>query len=357
MQSSDSFIEKGNTAGEKYPFVSLIIPTFNEEKYIGNILEQMLQQDYPFSKMEILVADGNSKDKTQEIVKKYSGENPQIRLLINEKQYVPFALNLGIKESKGEYILILGAHSSYPKNYISALINASISLDADNVGGLCIGKAPDNQVRSIAIAAALASPFGVGNSLFRIGVNKITKVDTVTFGCYKRSVFDKIGLFDEELLRNQDDELNARLIKHKGSIYLLPDISVTYFTRNSIQSVLKMFYQYGFFKPLVSLKIGKPTTVRQLIPFLFVSFILVSLIAGIWIHKYWYLLGAVMLLHTCMGIYFSIRIVSMQKNPKLILYLPWLFFLLQFSYGWGYIRGILKFIVLGQRIKAVGSSR
>ena len=176
-------------------------------------------------------------------------------------------LNLGIKRIQRWIHTYSWCSLVLPQNYISALINASISLDADNVGGLCIGKAPDNQVRSIAIAAALASPFGVGNSLFRIGVNKITKVDTVTFGCYKRSVFDKIDYSMKNycVIRTtswMQDWLNIKEAFISCRIFL----SLT-FTRNSIQSVLKMFYQYGFFKPLVSLKLEKPTTVRQLIPF------------------------------------------------------------------------------------------
>ncbi|MBK7852960.1 MAG: glycosyltransferase [Bacteroidetes bacterium] len=109
---------------------------------------------------------------------------------MNKKQYVPFALNMGIRESKGEYIIILGAHSSYPLNYISSLIKASLSLKADNVGGLCIGNPPDSSLKALAIAQAMSSAFGVGDAHFRIGSKEIKQVDTVTFGCYKRSVFD-----------------------------------------------------------------------------------------------------------------------------------------------------------------------
>lgn len=343
--------------GSNFPLVSLIIPTFNEEKYIGPLLEQLLKQDYPFSKMEVFVADGMSTDKTQEIVTKYAQQFPSIRLLINEKQFVPFALNFGIKESKGEYVIILGAHSAYPSNYISSLIQVSHKLNADNVGGLCIGKPPDDSTKALAIATALSSPFGVGNAHFRIGSKDIKKVDTVTFGCYKRSVFDRIGYFDEELLRNQDDEFNARLTKNNGSIYLIPGISVSYYTRSTVQSLVKMFYQYGFFKPLVSLKIGKPSTVRQLVPFLFVSYIIFSCVFGFFFPKLFYLLGAVLLLHLFLGILFGIKIVSETKRFGLIFYLPWLFFLMQSAYGWGYIRGILKFIIFKRRIHTVAASR
>lgn len=346
-----------NEGEKELPFVSLIIPAFNEQEYIGNLLAQMLEQDYPIEKMEILVADGKSSDGTRAIVSEYSHRSPMIRLLNNEKQYVPFALNLGIRESKGDYIIILGAHSAYPANYISSLIRSSRKLNADNVGGLCIGNPPDPSTKSLAIARALSSPFGVGNAHFRIGSKEIRKVDTVTFGCYKRSVFDRIGYFDEELLRNQDDEFNARLNKNNGSVYLDPRISVTYFTRSSIRSVLRMFYQYGYFKPLVSLKTGKPTTVRQLVPFLFVSFMIVSLFAGIFNSGSLDLLLAVLLLHFTLGLYFAVKAAGEAKHPGVIVFLPWLFFLMQSAYGWGYIRGIFKFIILRQRAVAVADTR
>lgn len=357
MNAAEMNQEHDKTNGNGHPSVSLVIPAFNEEKYIGSLLDQMLHQDYPQDKIEIFVADGGSSDKTREIVSTYAGKNPRIKLLLNKKQYVPFALNMGIRESKGDYVIILGAHSSYPLNYIASLIKASLSLNADNVGGLCIGNPPDTSLKALAIAQAMSSAFGVGDAHFRIGSREIKQVDTVTFGCYKRSVFDRIGYFDEELLRNQDDEFNARLTKNQGTIYLIPDIEVTYFTRASISSVMKMFYQYGFFKPLVSLKIGRPTTVRQLVPFLFVVFIISSIGLGFLSSLFWKFLGAVLLLHLFLGIVFGLKIVGKTQRPGLLIYLPWLFFLIQTSYGWGYIRGIFKFIIFRERIQGVGSTR
>ena len=182
-------------------------------------------------------------------------------------------------------------------------------------------------------------------------------MDTVTFGCYKRSVFDRIGLFDESLLRNQDDEFNARLVKNGGTIYLIPDIFVTYYTRSSVKSIRKMFYQYGLFKPFVSMKIGKPTTIRQLVPFIFVLFLLtfipMAMISNV----------AAALFALGMGIYiladltFSVRVAIEAKRFGLLLFLPWLFFLIHLAYGWGYLRGIVKFLILHQEIKTIAHTR
>jgi glycosyltransferase involved in cell wall biosynthesis len=339
------------------PFVSVIIPCFNEEKFIGTILDNLLAQDYPHHSMEIMAVDGNSKDRTREVIGKYAASHPFIRLLINEKQYVPFALNMAIRQSKGDYIIILGSHAEYPHNYISSLVNASVSPDADNVGGICKSKPPNDTIQALAISQALSCSFGVGNAHFRIGSKSIKKVDTVTFGCYKRSVFDRIGLFDEELLRNQDDEFNARLIKNKGSIFLIPDIFVTYFTRDSVKSISKMFYQYGLFKPLVSMKIGKPTTIRQLVPFLFVMFLLTTIPLALFYPLFGWILALGSGTYLLTNLLFSARVSNAARKPVLMLYLPWLFFLIHLSYGWGYLRGIIKFLILHQQIKIIGHTR
>jgi len=339
------------------PVVSLIIPAFNEEKYIGTVLGQLLAQDYPPGKMEILVMDGGSSDRTREIVNGFAEKNPGIRLLINERQYVPFALNLGIREAIGDPVLIIGSHSEYPPDYITRLVSASGELKADNVGGLCVARPPDDTVKSLAIAKAISCPFGVGNAHFRIGSKTIKKVDTVTFGCYRRSVFDKIGFFDEELIRNQDDEFNARLAKSGGSIYLIPDVSVTYFTRDKVKSIVRMFYQYGLFKPLVSYKIGKPTTMRQMVPPAFTLFLILCPL-GIWIHPYFaYLLAAGLGSYILADLGYTLSLSYAASQGRLVFYLPWLFFLLHISYGWGYLKGMFAFLVLRKRKKEILSSR
>ncbi len=339
------------------PFVTLIIPAFNEQAYIGKVLDQLLSQDYPSENVEILVADGGSKDGTREIVEQYAMGNTRVRLLINEKQYVPYALNMGIREAKGALIFIIGSHAEYPGNYISKLVESSHALNADNVGGLCSARPPDSSLKSMSIAKALSCPFGVGNAHFRIGSKDIKRVDTVTFGCYRREVFEKIGMFDEELIRNQDDEFNARLVKAGGSIYLIPDVSVTYYTRNKIKSVIRMFYQYGLFKPLVSYKIGKPTTVRQLVPLAFTLFLLIFPPAMLLHPVFACLFAAGLGIYLLTDLIYSISLCRDASEWRLIFYLPWLFFILHLAYGWGYLRGIFVFILLKRRRQEILSSR
>ena len=194
-------------------FVSVIIPCRNEEKFIASCLNSIIYSDYSQERIEVMVVDGMSNDKTREIVSEFSEKYPHIRLIDNPKKIVPTALNIGIRDSKGQVIMRMDAHNIYDKQYISKCIKYLLEYSVDNVGGVCITLPENNNAVSKSIAIALSHRFGVGNSSFRIGSDSIKYVDTIPFGCYKREVFDKIGYFDEELIRNQDDEFNLRLIK------------------------------------------------------------------------------------------------------------------------------------------------
>lgn len=335
--------------------VSVIAPCRNEEKYIELFLEDILNQDFPKEELEIIVVDGDSDDKTRVIIEKYRKNNPNILLLTNVKRTVPFALNMAIKASNGEFIVRMDLHSVYPKNYISTLIKNIESLDADNVGGVCKTIPANDTTLCRAIANVMSNGFGVGNSYFRIGVDEITKVDTVPFGCFRRSLFNKIGVFDEELTRNQDDEFNARIIKNGGKIFLLPSLEIKYFARDRVSKMAKMFYQYGLFKPLVNRKLGSVATVRQLIPLLFLLGVIVGGMVS-------FLHSAILVIYIgVLAVYFLLAILFSRKEikeePKQLLYLPWLFCILHLSYGWGYLRGIAKFIIFKQKTVEVKLNR
>lgn len=322
--------------------LSVICPIYNEEKHIASCLESILQQDFPKEEMEVLLVDGMSTDHTREIVQQYTEQYPFIFLLDNPKRIVPTGLNIGIRVAQGDVIIRLDAHAIYPDNYFSVLVDKLFALNADNVGGLCRTLPAKETPVCEAIAAALSSPFGMGDSHFRIGTNKEMQVDTVPFGCFRREVFDKIGYFDEELIRNQDDEFNGRIIKYGGHIYLIPSIVINYYGRDSIGKVAKMFYQYGLFKPLVNKKLGNPATVRQFFPPLFV----VGLIGGLllsFVHPIFCILYMVVLaLYLFLAIYFSVK---QFKNIKKVLLLIATFVTIHVSYGWGYLCGCVKLLL------------
>ncbi|MCX6246709.1 MAG: glycosyltransferase family 2 protein [Bacteroidetes bacterium] len=339
------------------PFVSILVPCYNEERFIGTLLENLVQQDYPGDHLEILIIDGGSADSTREIISGYAARDPKFRLLDNPAQYVPFALNAGIRLAHGEVIVRMDAHAEYPTNYVSLLVQSLFELKADNVGGTWVTMPGGPGLKSLAVARVLSSPFGIGNAEYRLNVKKIRRVDTVPFGCYLKSVFDKIGFFDEELLRNQDIEFNGRLLKNGGTIYLVPEVRIIYYARDSVKKLLNMFFQYSMFRPLVNKKLGMAIQPRQFVPPVWVIFLLVMLIGSFFSRGCGgVLLGGLGLYFIC-DLIFSIRSAVNANKWGLMLYLPWIFFVLHITYGIGYIRGLINFTLLNRKPQSVSSTR
>jgi hypothetical protein len=238
----------------------------------------------------------------------------------------------------------IDAHSNYPQNYISTLVKYLFELNADNVGGVWHTLPAKNTSECKAIAIASSHKFGVGGSMHKVGASKISQTDTVPFGCYRREVFDKIGLFDEDLIRNQDDEFNARLINYGGKIFLIPDLVIEYVARDSLRKMNRMYYQYGLFKPLVNKNLGKPATIRQFFPALFLCGLAIG-VALSFCSKIIMLFYLFVLTGYCMiGLTIGATKARSYKDVKLVYYLPISFFIIHLSYGWGYIVGIYKII-------------
>jgi glycosyltransferase involved in cell wall biosynthesis len=263
--------------------VSIIIPCKNEELYIERCINSILDNSYPKDLVTIYVCDGRSSDTTANIVRKISEVDKRVNLLVNEQETTPFALNLGLKTSSADIKIILGAHSEVDENFISENVNA-FEVDK-NIG--CTGGVLENIYETKTaktIGLAMSSSFGVGNARFRTGAED-GFVDTVAFGAYRKEVFDKIGYFDESLTRNQDDEFNYRLIKNGFKIYLSNKIKCKYYVRGSYEKLFKQYYQYGYWKVFVGKKHNAVTSVRQLVPFLFVVFLILGGISSL-LHPY-----------------------------------------------------------------------
>lgn len=323
------------------PLVSIIIPCRNEEKHISGCLDSVLQNEYPVELQEIIIVDGASEDRSVEIIKKYIKIYPHIRLLNNPEKITPKSLNKGILSAKGSIIIRMDVHSYYDKYYISTLVYYLSELKCDNVGGVWEILPGNNSITATAIAYATSSPFGIGNAWYRIGVSKIREVDTVPFGCYRKEIFDKIGLFDEELVKNQDDEFNARLIKNGGKIFLIPSAKIKYYARESIKEIVNMFYFYGFYKPLVNIKIKRISTLRQLIPPAFII-LLTGLSVLAFINKIFLVpLIIVCCIYFLTNLLFSL-VISVKKEK--IRMLPALFILfpaIHVTYGISYLIGLI----------------
>ncbi|MEW6602740.1 MAG: glycosyltransferase family 2 protein [Nitrospirota bacterium] len=330
--------------------LSIVIPCRNEEKFIGKCLDSIIANEFPKESMEVLVVDGMSDDNTRAVIEKYSDNFFFIKLLGNPKKVTPAALNLGIKSAQGKYIMILSGHSKIDQYFIKANMDAFQKYSADCIGGILVTLPAEETLVPQAIAIALSHPFGVGNSYFRIGSNKAKYVDTVPFGCYRKEVFNKVGFFDEDLIRNQDDEFNLRLLKNGGKVLIVPDIISYYYARGSLSKLWKMYFQYGLFKPLVSKKVGKIMTWRQIIPALFVSSLVASLTLSLLMSQFIGLFALIMMSYLSANMFFSLSL-SVKKGFKYFLVLPIVFPILHVSYGWGYLKGVKDYFVFKKNNK------
>lgn len=317
--------------------ISIIMPLYNEEKYIGKCIDSLLKQDYPQDDMEWIFVDGRSTDKTKEIVYSYKEKYPKlIYIFDNPKKIVPCAMNIGIRNSHGKYIIRLDAHAEYAEDYFSKCVECLNNSDADNVGGLVVTKARTKT--GLFIAKMLSSKFGVGDSQFRTN-GKSGYVDTVPFGAFRREVFTKWGGYDERLDRNQDNELNYRIRKNGGKVYLSNDIKLSYYCRDSLKGINKMARQNGMWNILTSKLCPGSMRLRHFVPLLFVLSI-IGLIAVGFIHwVFWALLGLEMFLYFTLDAIFSIKAASRFKDFIILFFI---FPLFHINYGIGSLIGIFK---------------
>lgn len=253
--------------------VSIIIPCFNEEKSIAHTIETLVD-DYVMENAEIIVVDGLSTDHTADIAAAFIQKNYPVKLLKNENKLQCFGLNMGITGAEGEIVVRVDAHSSYPEGYVRKLVHLLETKDAVNVGGVMMpkGHKPVQQ----AIALAMRHPIGVGNAKFHLG-NFDGYVDTVYLGAFRRQIFETVGLFDTNCSTNEDAELNIRLLKAGGKIYLDSSIQVEYFPRETFGKLAVQYFRYGMGRGYTTLKHRRFTSYRQAVPPLLVTGLFVSL--------------------------------------------------------------------------------
>lgn len=328
------------------PTVDIVIPCRNEKAYIQHCVDSVLKSQFPQGQLNIYVVDGDSKDGTTAIIRELESAHTQVHLISNPARVTPEALNLGIKAGNGDVVIILGAHAAVEPDFIQKNVDALTS----HPDAACVGGVIDNQFENEdaeVIGAAMSSPFGVGNARFRTG-GKAGYVDTVAFGAYRRSVLDQIGLFDEDLVRNQDDELNYRLLKFGYKIWFDPEIRSRYFVRASFRKLFKQYRQYGYWKVYVNVKHKQITTWRQLVPFAFVLYLFAGGVLAMIMKDlvvFW-LLG--MVFYFLLAMFMALRVASSLRTAFFIVYA---FFILHLSYGIGYAEGVWEFALLGRQPK------
>jgi len=320
------------------------MPCRNEEKIIGRCLDSIVSNSYPKENLQVFVIDGVSTDNTREIIRRFGEQYPFIKFMDNPGKIQTFATNLGLRASTGDVILRMDAHVEYPEDFIEKSVQWLEKSKVDCVGGTIITKPAGDSVGSEAIALALSHPFGVGNAYYRVGVQEPRYVDTVPFGCYRREVFDKVGLFNENLNRTDDIEFNLRLRRAGAKILLVPDIYCHYYARENLWELAKQNFGNGFWI-LYSLRFVRlPFSLRHLVPFFFVSFLVFPLLASLVYPPFIYLVASVLGLHSCLNFLFSGRL-ALRRGLTYFPFLLVTFLTLHVSYGLGSLWGIAKLVV------------
>ncbi|MBK8497259.1 MAG: glycosyltransferase family 2 protein [Flavobacteriales bacterium] len=332
------------------PRVRVVIPCRNERAYIAACLRSLVDADRDGMQVEVRVCDGMSDDGTREEVQRFASEHAWIKLVDNPQRTTPQAMNIGLREPGYEVGIILGAHAEVDSGFIRN--NLRVLREHPEAG--CAGGLIENvylDAASRRIGTAMSHPFGVGNAHFRTGT-KEGEVDTVAFGAYRREVFERIGYFDERLMRNQDDEFNYRVIKAGFGIRLSASVRSRYYVRGSYAKLFRQYRQYGYWKVYVNRMHRTVTTLRQLVPALFVS----AVCGGALLLLLWPQLWPVWL--SGLGAYLLLAAYSAGRAAGSISDVPGVlcaFLVLHVSYGVGYLQGLWDFILLRKEPKASAS--
>ncbi len=324
---------------ENLPLVSVIMPVRNEAAYIERSLGSVLGQDYPADRLEILIVDGMSSDGTREYVAATRAIRPNLRLLDNPRGIVPPGLNIGIAQAGGDIIVRVDGHCEIAPDYVRRCVEHLLTDGVEAVGGPIetIGETDEAQ----AIALAMSSWFGVGGSAFRTINDRPMLVETVAFPAYRRETLHRLGPFDEQLVRNQDDEYNYRLLKSGGRILLSPDIRSRYYSRGDLRKLWRQYYQYGFWKVRVMQKHPRQMRWRQFVPPAFVAALLGSAVLGSVWRPFRWLSGLIAALYALADMAASLslgRAHGREYIPRLLLIHP----ILHLSYGLGFLVGLAR---------------
>jgi len=311
--------------------ITVICPVYNESKFIRSVLEFCIEA--PPVEKEVFFIDGNSSDNTCDIIKEYTATHPNIHLLHNPDRYVPFALNIAIKQAKGDIIVRLDAHTLYANDYFQKVIGVFEKTGADIVGGPM--RIAEGTMIQDAVGYATSTFFGIGNSSFHFeDFEGFT--DSVYLGAWKRKIFETTGYFDESLMRNQDDEFHYRAKSMGFRIYQSPEIKLYYYPRGSFALLFKQYYQYGLYKPMVLRKISSAVRLRHIIPTLFVVYLClvpVGLLLG------YNIVILPLLLYALGNLYFSF---ASKKGFVRSMLISRAYVTLHISYGSGFIAGLFK---------------
>ena len=314
-----SMVMEINKFVREYPSVSVIIPVRNEEKHIGRCIRNVMETSYPAGSIEIIVIDGLSTDDTRGQVQSLKAEGHNIVLLSNPKMTPYSGLNKGLMAAGGEVILRVDARSICPPDYIKQCVDTLLETGADNVGGVQkpLGQTPKQR----AIALAMSHPFGVGNAQFRLG-KKSGYVDTVYLGCFRKKTFEKTGLYDEDgPVISEDSEMNQRIIKNGGTVYLNKDIIISYVAKDSLKDFWRQYFIYGGARAHSFLRSRRFTSLRQMVPLVFLACLVTLPVLSFLSTGFLVLWGLIVITYIIFDFVVAAGITIKQKNPNLFWWL------------------------------------
>jgi glycosyltransferase involved in cell wall biosynthesis len=322
--------------------ISIVVPCRNEEKYIESCVNSLFENGFDRTLMEVIVVDGMSSDTTLEKLHYLKTKYENLVIFQNSKKVTPHALNIGIREARGEYIMIASAHSSFDSGYIQILHDNIANLpNAIGVGGIMRTAVKNKSKTSIAIQRILSSKFGVGNAMFRVGTNRILNVDTVPFGLYKADILKQSGGYDERLIRNHDIELSKRLLRKGGNIYLIPDAKCTYYAREIFSEMASNNFRNGKWNILTVwiTKNFSSLSIRHFIPMIFVLSVILPLIVSIF-----YLPAIFISMLSLLSYFFTLTYFALKvdRRDTSFLHLIFGFLTLHIAYGLGSLTGVLS---------------
>ena len=338
--------------------VTVVVAARNEEPFIEDCIRSLLKQIEPPGGFEVIVAEGSSDDETRKILDRLAAEDDRLQVVTNPRQIAPSAWNAAIRRSRGRYIAIMSAHARYPEDYLVRCLEIAEQLHADNVGGPAIAEGDGYVQRSN--AASHHSPFSVGGASWH-SLEYEGKARTVFGGFYRRDVFDRVGMFDEDFVRDSDAEFNFRLERAGGTIWQSPRVRSWYAPRSSIADLFRQYRQYGYWKVRIIRKHGRPPAVRQYVPAAFVAgfaallagTLVTALAAAVWPG----VAGLAVLVRDatliCLAGYAALLVIASVTTAArygwdLLPVLPITFASYHLGYGTGFLGGILDFMIRKQ---------
>ncbi|GAB4541706.1 MAG: glycosyltransferase family 2 protein [Anaerolineales bacterium] len=324
-------------------FTSIIIPCYNEEATILHLLNALLAQTYPREQMELVIADGMSTDGTRAVIADFQAQYPDvsIRVVNNTAGTIPAALNQAIAESRGELIIRLDAHSMPIPEYVARCVAAHEAGKGANIGGVWEIRPSAKTWIAEAISFAAAHPLGVGDALYRLNA-KEGAVDTVPFGSFRRSLLERIGMFDETLLANEDYEFNARVRQSGGVVWLDPSIRSVYFSRGTLLQLAQQYWRYGFWKFKMLKRYPRTLRWRQALPPLFVLSLAALLVLSLFSGLARWLLAAQLILYFSALAAAGLKLALQKQKPFLWIGLPLAIATMHMAWGAGFLWSALN---------------